>query len=231
VAVTPLQLTTAFSALANGGMLVRPHLLKAVISGAEVVQQTAPVHVRRVISESTARQVTHILQGAVLRGTGKAATVDGYTVAGKTGTAQKFDAAVGKYSSQKSIASFVGYLPAEQPRATILVSLDEPQVGPASGGIAAAPVFSAIAQQTMRYLRVPPAGSAARTSETAVTRLTGSSTGAGVVTLSAGNFVENVREMMRDMADQMASYVRGRFLTVDAKEARKSRRRAEPADR
>ena len=99
------------------------------------------------------------MQGVVTRGSGRAAAVEGYTVAGKTGTAQKFDAALGKYSPQKSIASFVGYLPAEQPRATILVSIDEPQAGVAWGGVAAAPVFSAIAQQTMRYLRVPPEGS------------------------------------------------------------------------
>ena len=231
VAVTPLQLATAFSALANGGMLVRPYLVKAVIKGGENVQENAPVQVRRVISESTARQVTTILQGVVTRGTGKAATVDGYTVAGKTGTAQKFDVALGKYSSQKSIASFVGYLPAEQPRATILVSLDEPEAGQASGGLAAAPVFSAIARQTMRYLRVPPDGGQARPAEAASARLERPRTGATVVSLSAGNFVDNVREMMRDMVDHVASYVRGRFLTVDAKEARKSRKKAERSDR
>jgi cell division protein FtsI (penicillin-binding protein 3) len=231
VAVTPLQLATAFSALGNGGMLVRPHLVKAIIKGAEVVEETAPVQVHRVISEATARQVTNILQGVVARGTGKAAAVEGYTVAGKTGTAQKFDATLGKYSPQKFIASFVGYLPAEQPQATILVILDEPQAGMAWGGVAAAPVFSAIAQQTMRYLRVPPNGSQTRAPEVALARLARSSAGATVVTLSAGNFVDNVREMMREMMDNVVSYIRGWFLSVDAKEPRKPRKKAERSDR
>jgi cell division protein FtsI (penicillin-binding protein 3) len=230
VAVTPLQLAIAFSALANGGMLVRPHLVKAVIKDGEVVQETAPVRVRRVISEATARQVTTILQGVVTRGTGKAAAVEGYTVAGKTGTAQKFDAALGKYSSQKSVVSFVGYLPTEQPRATILVSVDEPQVGMAWGGVAAAPLFRAIAQQTMRYLRVPPDSSQTRTSELAIARPERSPAGPAVVSLSIGNFVENVRETIREMVDQMVSYMWGSFLSVDAKEARRPRKKAERSD-
>jgi cell division protein FtsI (penicillin-binding protein 3) len=231
VAVTPLQLATAFSALANGGMLVRPHLVKAVIRDGEVVQETTPGQVRRVISKVAARQITNLLQGVVTRGTGKAAAVEGYAVAGKTGTAQKFDAALGKYSAQKSIASFVGYLPAEQPRATILVSLDEPQAGVAWGGVAAAPLYSAIAQQTMRYLRVPPDGSQARAPEVPVARLERSSVGATMVTLSVGNFVENVREMMRDMRHQLVAYMWSHFLSIDAKEVRKPRKKAEQSDR
>jgi cell division protein FtsI (penicillin-binding protein 3) len=230
VSVTPLQLATAFSALANGGMLVRPHLVKAIIKDGEIVQETAPVQVRRVISEATARQVTSILQGAVTRGTGKAASVIGYTVAGKTGTAQKFEVAVGKYSTQKSIASFVGYLPAEQPRATILVCLDEPRGGMAWGGVAAAPLFSAIAQQTMRYLRVPPDGNLTRPPDLPIARLERPTVGPLTVSLSIGNFVENVREMMREMVNQLVSYVWGRFLSVDAKEARKPRKKVERSD-
>jgi cell division protein FtsI (penicillin-binding protein 3) len=230
IAVTPLQLATAFSALANGGMLVRPHLVKSVSKDGTLVQETAPVQTHRVISEATARQVSHILQGVVTRGTGQAAAVQGYSVAGKTGTAQKFDAAAGRYSSQKSIASFVGYLPAEQPRVTILVCIDEPQVGMAWGGVAAAPLFSAIAQQTMRYLRVPPDGRQTRTPEVPMAGLERPSTGASVVTLSVGNFVENVREMMREMVDQMGSYVWHHFLSIDVKESRKPRRKAERSD-
>jgi cell division protein FtsI (penicillin-binding protein 3) len=231
LAVTPLQLATAFSALANGGILVRPHLVKAIINDAGVIQETVPIQVRRVISEATARQVTNLLQGVVTRGTGKAAAVEGYTVAGKTGTAQKFDAALGKYSPEKFIASFVGYLPADQPRATILVSIDEPQVGVAWGGVAAAPLFSVIAQQTMRYLRVPPEGSHTRTQNTPLARLERPAAGATVVSLSLGNFVENVREMMRETRDQVMSYMWGRFLTVDAKEVRKPRKKTERSDR
>ena len=230
LAVTALQLATAFSALANGGMLVRPYLVKTVMQNGEVVQETAPVQVRRVISEPTARQVTNILQGVVTRGSGRAAAVEGYTVAGKTGTAQKFDATLGKYSVQKSIASFVGYLPAEQPRATILVSIDEPQAGVAWGGVAAAPVFSAIAQQTMRYLRVPPEGSQTRSVEGLVARRERLSAGTTAVSLSVGNFVENLREMLRETMDQLRSYVWGHFLSIDAKEARKPRKKTEKSD-
>jgi cell division protein FtsI (penicillin-binding protein 3) len=157
--------------------------------------------------------------------------VDGYLVAGKTGTAQKFDAALGKYSPQKSIASFVGYLPAEQPRATILVSIDEPQAGVAWGGVAAAPVFSAIAQQTMRYLRVPPEGSQTRSLEGLLARRERPSAGSTAVTLSVGNFVGNLREMLRETIDQLRSYVWGQFLSIDAKDARKPRKKTEKSDR
>jgi cell division protein FtsI (penicillin-binding protein 3) len=231
LAVTALQLATAFSALANGGMLIRPHLVKAVIKNGMVVQEIAPAQVRRVISELTARQVTNILQGVVTRGSGRAAAVEGYTVAGKTGTAQKFDTALGKYSAQKSTASFVGYLPAEQPRATIVVSIDEPQPAVAWGGVAAAPVFSAIAQQTMRYLRVPPEGSQARFLEGAGARRERPSAGTTAVSLSVGNFVENLREMLREMIDQLRLYAWGHFLSVDAKDARKPRKKTEKSDK
>jgi cell division protein FtsI (penicillin-binding protein 3) len=231
LAVTPLQLTTAFSALANGGMLVRPRLVKAVAGDGGIPRDTAPVHVRRVISESTARQVTSILHGVVARGTGKEAALEGYAVAGKTGTAQKFDATLGRYSSQKTIASFVGYLPAERPRVTILVSLDEPQGDMAWGSVAAAPVFSAIARPVMRYLGVPPDGSQTRVAEIPVPQRTRTPVSSAMITLSAENFVENMREMMRGMMGQMTAYVWGHFLTVDAKEARRPKKKIERSDR
>jgi cell division protein FtsI (penicillin-binding protein 3) len=230
LAVTALQLTTAFSALANGGVLMRPYLIKAIIKNGEVIQETTPTQERRVISEPTARQVTNMLQGVVTRGSGRAAAVDGYRVAGKTGTAQKFDATLGKYSAQKSIASFVGYLPAEQPHATILVSIDEPQAGAAWGGVAAAPVFSAIAQQTMRYLRVPPEGHQTRSLQGLRARREQPSAGSPVVTLSIGNLKENLREMLREMVERLRVYVWGHFLTIDAKDARKPRKRTEKSD-
>jgi cell division protein FtsI (penicillin-binding protein 3) len=231
VAVTPLQLATAFSVLANGGNLVSPRLVKSVLKGGQVVRETQPNHVRRVIAESTARQATNILQGVVTRGTGKGAAVEGYSVAGKTGTAQKFDSTLGRYSPQKSIASFVGYLPADRPRVTILVSLDEPQGEMAWGGVAAAPVFSAVATPIMRYLRVPADGNQPRVAETPVARPPRAAGDSAFITLSAENFVGNVRDMMRDMMGQMTTYVWGRFLTVDVKDVRKSRRKAEHSDR
>jgi cell division protein FtsI (penicillin-binding protein 3) len=231
LAVTPLQLVTAFSALANGGVLMRPYLVKSVANAAEVVQEATPLQVRRVLSGATARQVTALLQGVVSRGTGKAAAVEGYTVAGKTGSAQKFDAALGKYSSQRTIASFVGYLPAEHPRVAILVSLDEPQAAMAWGGIAAAPAFSAIAQQAMRYLHIPPDDGQTRVLDNPMARHERQLTSPSVVTLSAGNLVENVREMLRSSLDQMAGYVRVHFMSVDAKEARKPRKKGERSPR
>jgi cell division protein FtsI (penicillin-binding protein 3) len=231
LAVTPLQLVTAFSAIANGGVLMRPYLVKSVTNAAEVVQEVTPFRVRRVLSEATARQVTALLQGVVSHGTGKAAAVEGYTVAGKTGSAQKFDAALGKYSSQKTVASFVGYLPAEHPRVAILVSLDEPQVAMAWGGIAAAPTFSAIAQQAMRYLHIPPDDGQTRILDSPMAKRERQITSPSVVTLSAGNLVENVREMIRSSLDQMAGYVRVHFMSVDAKEARKPRKKVEKSPR
>jgi cell division protein FtsI (penicillin-binding protein 3) len=227
LAVTAVQLATAFCALANGGTLIRPHLVKGIMKGGEVVQEIGPSQGRRIISEATARQVTNILQGVVTRGSGRAAAVEGYVVAGKTGTAQKFDPVLGTYSAQKSVASFVGYLPAEQPQATILVSIDEPQAGVAWGGVAAAPVFSAIAQQTMRYLRVPPDGSQARAWGGPLARREGTSAGTTAVSLSVGNFVENLRDMLHEMMGQVRSYVWGQFLTIEAKESRKSRKKTE----
>jgi cell division protein FtsI (penicillin-binding protein 3) len=157
--------------------------------------------------------------------------VEGYTVAGKTGTAQKFDAALGKYSLQTSVASFVGYLPADQPRATILVSIDEPQAEVAWGGVAAAPVFSAIAQQTMRYLRVPPEGSRTPALEALYVRRERPSTGGVPVTLSVGNLVENLRELVREMMGQLRSYLWGQFMSIDPKDARKPRKNPEKSDK
>ncbi len=195
------------------------------------MRQTAPAHVRRVISEPTARQVTNLLQGVVARGTGVEASVEGYAVAGKTGTAQKFDATLGRYSTQKTLASFVGYLPAERPRVAILVSLDEPQEDMAWGSVAAAPVFGAIARPVMRYLRVPPDGGQSRVAEISGVRRTRTPASSAMLTLSAENFVENMREKMREMMGHMTAYVWGHFLTVDAKEARRPKKKSEPADR
>jgi cell division protein FtsI/penicillin-binding protein 2 len=232
LAVTPLQVVTAFSALANGGVLMRPHLVKAVMKGDEVVREVRPEAVRRAVSEATARQVTAILQGVVLRGTGKAAAVEGYSVAGKTGTAQKYDAAIGKYSSQKATASFVGYLPAQQPRAAIFVSLDEPQGDAAWGGVAAAPAFRAIAEQTMRLLRVPPENHQTRTLESPpAAKVEGRYSGAALPMISAWNVVENMRDLMRQTLDQLSVSIREHFFSIDPKEARKSRKKADKASK
>lgn len=155
ISATPLQLVTAMSAVANGGQLMRPHVLKAVRSPDGAVDQIRPFPIRRVASPETARTLSSILTEVVARGTGQAAALSGYRVAGKTGTAQKLDQKTGRYSRSKVVASFVGYVPAEDPRLAILVLIDEPG-RLAWGGSVAAPAFRAIARETLGYLGIPP---------------------------------------------------------------------------
>jgi cell division protein FtsI (penicillin-binding protein 3) len=172
IAVSPLQLLTAFAAVANGGELVRPFVARALRRPEGTTARTfEPLRLRRVISPETARALTTALQGVVREGTGKAAAVEGYAVMGKTGTAQKADPATGRYSSHKVVASFLGALPAEDPRLAILVVIDEPQVRAyAWGGAIAAPTFREIAREAMKYLRVPSAPPAEQPSSGKVVR-------------------------------------------------------------
>jgi len=171
--VTPLQLLTAFAAVANGGELVRPFVARALRrQDAETVRTFGPLKVRRVISAATVRALAVPLQAVVREGTGKEAAVDGYSVMGKTGTAQKLDRATGRYSHRKVVASFVGAVPVEDPRLAILVVIDEPQAY-AWGGAIAAPTFREIARETLKYLRVPPSPPAER-------RVASAGQGAGV---------------------------------------------------
>lgn len=156
VSVTSLQLVSALAAVANGGSLYRPHVLKAVRGEAgALAREIPPQLIRQVISPETARRLTAILVEAVERGTGKAAAVPGFTVAGKTGTAQKLDRETGLYSRSKVVASFAGFVPAESPRLAILVVLDEP-AHDRWGGSAAGPAFREIAREALGYLNVPP---------------------------------------------------------------------------
>ncbi len=156
ISTTPIQLITAMSAVANGGHLVRPYVLKAVRHPDGRVEEIRPLPIRQVISPETARTLTSIFSDVVDRGTGQEAAIPGYQVAGKTGTAQKLDKETGGYSRTKVVASFVGYVPAENPRIAILVLLDEPGTT-AWGGTVAAPVFRNIAQEVLGYLEIPPA--------------------------------------------------------------------------
>lgn len=156
VGVNALQLIGAYSSIANKGYLMEPKLVKEISNfKGEKIYQSSPQIIRRVISEKTADELTDLLAGVVERGTGKEAKVDGFTVAGKTGTAQKFDSRTKNYATDKYIASFCGFLPAEKPRIAILVIFDEPQTDYYWGGTVAAPVFSRIAAQVMTYLGVP----------------------------------------------------------------------------
>jgi cell division protein FtsI (penicillin-binding protein 3) len=150
VSVTPVQLISAISSIANGGMLYKPRIIREFKRGAvdETPARPAP---QRVISETTAATMRQMMEGVVLEGTGRPAQIPGYTTAGKTGTAQKIDPATGRYSPNQYIASFVGYAPLNNPAITILVVLDSP-VGVHHGGDVAGPVFRKIAEQILPYL-------------------------------------------------------------------------------
>jgi cell division protein FtsI (penicillin-binding protein 3) len=146
IAVTPLQLLRAYAAIANGGKLMRPYVVRRVVAAdGTVVHENAPQVMGQPISEETAALVTQLLQGVVDGGTGKQARIEGIPVAGKTGTAQKVDEASGRYSSRARMSSFVGFVPANAPRFVIVVVIDSPRTA-TYGGIVAAPVFQRIAE-------------------------------------------------------------------------------------
>ncbi len=152
VGVTPMQMVRVYSAIANDGVIVRPRIVRQLFRGDDhVVEPTIPGH--RILSEQTAEEMKSMLAGVVERGSGVAAQLSGYSDAGKTGTAQKIDS-TGHYSHTDFVSSFIGFAPAEKPAVTILVVIDRP-LGAYYGAEVAAPVFRAIAQQTLCYLNVP----------------------------------------------------------------------------
>ncbi|NPV72705.1 MAG: stage V sporulation protein D [Pelotomaculum sp.] len=154
IAVTPIQLITAASAVANGGVLLKPSLVKAITDAeGKVLKEFKPEPVRQVLSKNTARTLMELLTDVVLKGTGRNAFVDGYGAAGKTGTAQVVDA--GGYAEGKYVASFVGFAPADDPQVAALVMVAEPSGPVYFGSQVAAPAFKAIVQDTLRYLKVP----------------------------------------------------------------------------
>ncbi|MFZ3208016.1 MAG: penicillin-binding protein [Geobacteraceae bacterium] len=157
IAVSALQLVTGVSAIANGGKLMKPYLVEKITDDSgEVLKEFAPQIRRQVITPETARAVARMMEGVAAEGgTGVSAVVEGYKVAGKTGTAQKVDPITKWYSVDKRTASFVGFVPADNPRLTIIVVIDEPRTS-SYGGVVAAPAFSAIALQSLCYLKVPP---------------------------------------------------------------------------
>jgi membrane peptidoglycan carboxypeptidase len=151
VSVTPLQMAAAASAVANGGLLLEPHVVRAVErDGQRTV--VAPKVLRRAISARTAATLTSIMEEVVVRGTAKQAQVRGYHVAGKTGTSNK--AIPGGYSNDHN-ASFVGFVPARRPAFTILVVIDTPRAGPRHGGTVAAPIFQKIAEAALVKAGLP----------------------------------------------------------------------------
>lgn len=156
VAVTPIQLVTALSAIANGGVLMRPYVVESQVEPDGTVRPlNNPRAVGRIMRSETAGTVTRYMEAAVSEGTGKKAAVPGYRVAGKTGTAQKPMENGRGYAEGKYVVSFMGFLPAERPRLAMIVVIDEPDSAKAWGGTVAAPVFKIIAEQAMVLLKVP----------------------------------------------------------------------------
>ena len=156
ISVTPLQITRAFAVIANGGVLYTPHVVKEIRrKDGTPVLRVEPTKARRVISRKSAQFMREVLTKVVDRGTGKKAAVPGYRVAGKTGTAQKFNRVSGDYSSTSLVTSFVGFAPAEYPRVVISAIVDEPAMNE-WGGTVAAPLFKRIAGRILPYLDIPP---------------------------------------------------------------------------
>ncbi len=156
VSVTAIQMVSAFAAVANGGRLLRPQVVQALLDAdGREVERFGPHVIRQVISPATASTLTDILTLVVREGTGKQAGIGGYSVAGKTGTAQKLDPVTHRYSRGAAVLSFVGFAPAEDPRFVMMVLLDEPKTA-RWGSEAAAPVFAAVGSQLLRYLNVAP---------------------------------------------------------------------------
>jgi cell division protein FtsI (penicillin-binding protein 3) len=163
LAVTPVQLVTAYAAIANGGLVLQPYVVKAAYDadGVEVLRRSPEV-IRRAITPAVAHTMNQVLQGVVTgrQGTAHLARVADFTVAGKTGTAQIVDPATGTYYRDRLIASFVGFVPAEDPKFVILVVLYDVPTGH-FGGMVAAPVFSAIAANALERMAVAPSSSPA----------------------------------------------------------------------
>src|SRR2546423_1775876 len=159
IGVTPLQMATAMCAIANGGKLMTPRIVKSITtSDGKIISSLSPITLRQVISPQTARQLGEALRGVVSdRGTAAAAAVPGFTIAGKTGTAQKVGPN-GGYEKGKEVVSFCGYLPADDPKFVGFVVLDDAQTKPEQnyGGTVAGPIFSHIAEKAARYLDLEP---------------------------------------------------------------------------
>lgn len=159
IAVTGIQMAAAFSAIANGGLLMKPQVVERITDEkGKVIQSFQPEAVRRVISEETSRKTVALLKATTEKGgTGEQAVPQGYEVAGKTGTAQKVDSFLGGYSEDKFTSGFIGFGPIEGPKIVVLVVIDEPK-GSTYGGIVAAPVFKAIIEKALPYLNILPKG-------------------------------------------------------------------------
>lgn len=159
IMVTPIQIAVAYSAIANGGCLVKPYIIQKLVDPYGKEQKLgSDAEPTQVISSDTSRLMTEILTKVVTDGTGQMAALDGYSAAGKTGTAQKVDSDGYGYDEGKSIVSFVGFAPAQDPEVVIVIVVDEPssQAGSVWGGTISAPAFKEIAEFTLLHLKVQP---------------------------------------------------------------------------
>ncbi|HKY64512.1 MAG TPA: penicillin-binding transpeptidase domain-containing protein [bacterium] len=157
ISTTPLQIASAYVAIANGGFLMKPYLIQEIRDSKDKTLQTfGPQILRQVVSETTAKEMAKMLETVVEKGgTGTAARLEEFRVAGKTGTAQKVVAGSKGYAKNKYVASFVGFAPSRDPRLVVLVSIDEPK-GDYYGGLVSAPPFREIMGQSLAYLKTPP---------------------------------------------------------------------------
>lgn len=161
VAATPLQMVMAISAIANHGALMQPRLVDRIMSAdRKTVQTLEPVMVRQAVSARTAALMVDALESVVIEGTGKKAAVEGVRVAGKTGTAQRYDPISKKHQSSRRVVSFAGFAPVEQPKLACLVVLDDPKTEDKTelyGGKLAAPLFAEIVKNALEQMAVAPA--------------------------------------------------------------------------
>ncbi len=157
IAVTPLQLVTAMSAIANDGVLLKPHIIKQITNAdGSVYKENGREEVRRVLDSATAKTLVGLLEQVVATGGGSKAAVEGYRIAGKTGTAQKINENSSGYMDGRYIASFCGFAPVEDPRIVVLVVIDDPSAGSFYGGQIAAPVARDIFSQLLRFMHISP---------------------------------------------------------------------------
>jgi cell division protein FtsI/penicillin-binding protein 2 len=155
ISVSALQMASAYATIANDGVRVQPHIIKEIRQDGKVLSSTE-AQKTQVVTADTARYLKRMLREVVLKGTGKRAQLNGYTAAGKTGTAWKYNAKLKKVDSGKYVSSFIGMAPADNPSVVILVVMDEPQGGARDGGQVSAPVFREIAEQILPELNVVP---------------------------------------------------------------------------
>ena len=153
LSATALQIVNSFSAVANGGILMEPKIVKSVIYNDKEIQKLEPVRIRRVVSADTAASIRKMLEAVVDYGTGTQAKIDGVKIAGKTGTAQKYDKHLRRYSDSKYVSLFAGFFPSEKPEITVLVVVDEPR-GDYWAASVAVPIFRDISTGIIEYMNI-----------------------------------------------------------------------------